>query len=354
MRNLFNFSQFRSHSVSDLHEHIDLGLNKKTKKGVLDTSPELPAHDNLLKNSFLSDPLKLKSFIGSLLPNTNLKYEGAGAFGMIFKSNQDLKLDPDFQTHNFTGSLPPSGTPTVLKLTTNFDEAQSVKKFISNQGGSAPGIVRYYWIKEFVLPSDAVWSKLLGAPRKGQETHQERFKDRKEFIRQELVQEFPDLTANKINKMTDRALKTRIDFNRNKKTHKLTKIWIVCLAQVKIPPPGFKDLLNLAFEWFYHCQQEGYNAKKRGSARGVKPISIIKKVYLADKNLRSYYEKINKEFNQSNFLFPSFEEFKSVCALVTNLIDRIWQGPGKPTDYDLHSGNVGLINNQLVAFDLWA
>jgi len=65
-------------------------------------SPLDPAQVNVLRDSFLSDPLRFKAFIGFLLPNNNLKYAGAGSFGMIFKTDGGLKLDPEFQSSDFS------------------------------------------------------------------------------------------------------------------------------------------------------------------------------------------------------------------------------------------------------------
>ncbi len=363
MKNLVSFLHFlnpglpnpdRQHSSASLSEHVDLKLPGRPGQKLFQKSPLDPAQVNVLRDSFLSDPLRFKAFIGFLLPNNNLKYAGAGSFGMIFKTDGGLKLDPEFQSSDFTGSLPPAGTPTVLKITTHYDEAQRIKKFISEQGGSAPGVVRYYWIKEFQMPVDLVWSKLLGPPKTEEMTKRDRLENKKLSTSQWLQQEFPNLSGRDLAQKTERTLKKWTEFNKNKKISKSTKIWIVCLEEVKVPPPGFKELLTFGFDWFYHCQKEGSSSKKGETHRGVKPISVIKNVYLADKNLRRYYENLEAHHEGSLSMHPTYEEFKTVCHLVTNLISRVWQGPDKPQSYDLHSGNVGLNKNQLVAFDLWA
>jgi hypothetical protein len=363
MKNLFSFLHFlnsglanpgRQHSSTSLREHVDLKLSAKQNQKLFQKSHLDPAQANVLRDSFLSDPLRFKAFIGSLLPNNNLKYAGAGAFGMIFKADGELKLDHEFQRSDFTGSLPPAGTSTVLKITTHYDEAQRIKKFISEQGGSAPGVVRYYWIKEFQMPVDLAWSKLLGPPKTGEMTKRDRLEKNKLHTSQWLQQEFPNLSGRDLAQKTERTFKKWTEFNKNKKITKSTKIWVVCLEEVKVPPSEFKELLNFGFDWFYHCQKEGSSSKRGETHRGVKPISVIKNVYLADKNLRRYYDNLAVPHEESLSMHPTYEEFKKVCQLVTNLISRVWQGSDKPQSYDLHPGNVGLSNNQLVAFDLWS
>lgn len=46
--------------------------------------------------------------------------------------------------------------------------------------------------------------------------------------------------------------------------------------------------------------------------------------------------------------FPDFETFKNMTLELIEAISKVWNGPDRPKDYDLHEGNIGFKNGKLV------
>jgi hypothetical protein len=120
--------------------------------------------------------------------------------------------------------------------------------------------------------------------------------------------------------------------------------------------PEQKDHVFIAFEYFYWLQ---FNHKK-GNATGYrnhKPTSVIKSVYTKEPIMKEWYNKRIEEEKQSKDPtknFPSFETFVDTFKNLINAIEVVWSGPEKPRQFDLHSGNIGLKDNQFVFFDMFA
>jgi hypothetical protein len=73
--------------------------------------------------------------------------------------------------------------------------------------------------------------------------------------------------------------------------------------------------------------------------------------------MKEWYNKRIEEEKQSKDPtknFPSFETFVDIFKNLINAIELVWDGPEKPRQFDLHSGNIGLKDNQLVFFDMFA
>ena len=342
--------------IKVLLEYIDIPMKKNDE-----TDQNIgPVYDpvnqeNRIVNTFTGDVLKLKETIQNLFPNQNLKYIGAGAMGLAFEPKGDLILPPDFTNSGFFGSLPPKGTNVVIKVTTNPQEIKKIKNFISNYKGESPGVVNYYWMKEIDLPSERQWSTTVGAPRMNKVGHtkEDRIEDFKKLYNQDWFKnQFPNETQQQIDDRIDNMFKNFIELKKKKDEVKSEKLIIICLDKVERLTKDQKDLVMLSFDYFFWLQF----SDKRNKGKGYKPEGVMKSIYLKDPKLFEFYLKKKELNDQENIMknFPDFQTFKNMTIELIEAISKVWNGPDRPRDYDLHEGNIGVKNGKLVFFDMYA
>lgn len=335
-------------------EYVDIPLRKSGDTENIDRGPTYElSKENKIVNLFSGDFSQLKQFVQSIFPNQNLKYLGAGAMGMAFSSRGDLKLPQNFTDKDFYGSLPPEGTPVVLKLTTNYGEVEKIKKIIGEYGGRVPGVVSYYWIKELEIPQNRQWSTTLGAPsgKKPGQTKEMRIEDFKKLYLDAdwFKKEHSDLTDEQLKKLVDRMFANYIKKKRKEDNVKHEKAFLICLDKIQSLPKELNDAIALAFEYYYWTQSEPET--KRKGPRTLKPISVIDSVYTKEPVMKKYYDKRNSENTKTPK--PSFENFQNAFYKIIKLMTTLNKAPFKLRDYDMHSGNIGLKGNDLVFFDLF-
>jgi len=339
-----------------IFEYIDIPLKKNDENG----QNNEPAYDpinqeNRIVNTFTGDILKLKEVVQKLFPNQNLKYVGAGAMGIAFEPKGDLILPSDFTSSGFEGNIPPKDTKVIIKITTNQQEIKKIRNLINNYKGQTPGAVNYYWMKEVDLPSDRQWSTTIGAPRMNKlgHTKQERIEDFKQMFNQEWFRnQYPNESQEQIDKRIDSLYQNFIELKKKKDEVKSEKMYVICLDKVEPLSQEQKDAVMLGFEYYFWLQF----SDKRNKGQGYKPEGVMKSIYLKEPKLQEFYIK-KKEFNDTDKsikYFPDFENFKITTINLINAISEVWKGPDRPRDYDLHSGNIGIKNGNLVFFDMYA
>lgn len=335
-------------------EYVDIPLKKSGDTENIDRGPSYElSKDNKIVNLFSGDFSQLKQFVQSIFPNQNLKYLGAGAMGMAFSSNGDLKLPQNFTDKDFYGSLPPKDTSVVLKLTTNTGEIEKIKKIIQDYDGQIPGLVPYYWVKELEIPQNKQWSTTLGAPdtKKLGQTKEMRIDDfKKKYIDDKwFKKQHSDLTDEQLKKLVDRMYDNFIKKKRKEDKVRHEKAFLICLEKIQSIPKELHDALAFAFEYYYHAQSEP-ETNRRGP-RNLKPISVLDSIYTKIPIMKKYYEKRVSE--DPKLSKPSFENFRNAFFKILELMNKLKKSPFKLRDYDMHSGNIGLKGDDLVFFDLF-
>ena len=341
-------------------EYIDIPLTKSgetTNNGEPSYDPS--RNENRVVNTFSGDFLQLKEFLQNLLPNQNLKYLGAGAMGLGFVPMGNLKFPDSFTQTGFKGQLPPEKTNVVLKVTTNLQEVKKITNIVENFQGQIPGAVTYYFIKEVLLPADKQWSSTIGSPNAklpGQDK-QMRIDDFKKMWNNDWFRkENPGLDDEQIDKLIQRKYENFIELKKKRDEVKFENLYIICLDRLDSLTPEQKDHVFIAFEYFYWLQFHHKKENVTGN-RNYKPTSVIKSVYTKEPIMKEWYNKRIEEEKQSKDPtknFPSFETFVDIFKNLINAIELVWDGPEKPRQFDLHSGNIGLKDNQLVFFDMFA
>lgn len=328
-----------------LKEYIDLS-------GVTDKN-------NVVKNTFLGDTLQLRNIIQKVLPNQNLKYLGAGAFGIAFNVSGGLKIPSNFMSNGFIGELPPQGSDVVIKVTTNIGEYKKIKDIIQNHKGIIPSSAKYYFIKEVDLPSDKQFSSTIGPPSN----------DDKDMVKSDRIKKFKEMdwwkapdnySPAKIEKEKEKIVKNLIKRKIKKDEVKLEKLYIICLEKIRSLTPEEKDAVRLAFEYTWWLQWRDKPSTKN-EIRGIKPIGVIKSVYMNDDKIKKFYYETLRKKSKPNSMdyeykhYPEITYFKETLNKLVNSLGELWSGPYKPFDFDTHDGNIGVKGNgDFVFFDMFA
>jgi len=388
MKNLLDFSHF-------LVEHIQIPVvDTKSKPPAgerhlvggpalpITWNPQVPEigldSQNRVWRAFGGDVTSLKGFLQDLLPNQNLRFLGVGWFGLAFEPrNGGLKLPDSFTEQGFVGQPSPENQRVVIKVTTNPKEAKTIRSLIEEKGGKSPNLCRYYWIKEVELPSDQQFSKFLGPPSKSGMTKDQR---QEEILKkntdafwqtpEELRDKFqlsPNQRAEAVKKMDKFT-----QLNKKQGEGKLEKLYLVCLERVDKLDRKQTDHLEAAFNYFYWANFEHGKENVKGYRR-FKPISVLRNNYVPspdsflksgkDKRpnimsewwMRRLKENSKRTRNTEQIKnFPDYEEFKEVFLQLLDAIEEVYGGKFKPKQLDLHPGNVGYRENNLVFFDPFA
>jgi len=143
-------------------------------------SPKKPeiheGHPNNVFRLFGGNVLDIRNFLQDLFPGQNLSYLGAGMMGLAFEpsGNSGLSLSSAHMQEGFTGKQPDISN-VVIKITTNLEEAKTIKKLIQDDGGKSSNLAHYYWIKEINLPSEQQFSSTIRPPAKSGMTKRDRW-----------------------------------------------------------------------------------------------------------------------------------------------------------------------------------
>lgn len=334
-----------------ISEELITGLpstGKDSKLGVKKINQET---SNVFKDLFTNDPLKLKEYLQTLMPNQNLKFIGSGAIGLAFiwqKSNQPL---PDEFWSNIIGDKM-EGQDLIIKFTADENEAEGAKKLISLKG--TEGFAKYFWMKEFELPEANWWSATLG-PQAPWQAGKKDIKGQRTRM-DDILPHWPELAnPDEIKKVS-------------KERGKHKKAYIICLEKLEMPTDKQKlmattlyQLLTLQMDSTKKFLKLDNNDENKLSqfwdwfnSQDVKPFDAVNPEFseMID-SIKSDHSLKKKRFQKSeintDFKSVSKDEFLDFTNEMLNLF-RIGISKDVPTT-DIHGENIGIRNGKLVAFD---
>jgi len=282
--------------------------------------------DNHLKKIFRNNSLSLREFMGSFISSQNLELIGAGISGLAFEWKPPYNLPENFYQKGFYGER--FSGPSILKISPYEKEAESVKSIMEiNKGKKIEGFVKYYWVKELVIPKELQLSKILMGFSKN---------DKKKMI--------SDIPLFK---------KTIDNYREMEESTKFKKFYIICMEKVNLLSQEEKNLAN--FWRRINGIDKGFFDKlvKDNSESRLETIwDIIKgnKVnFLKSMFTRNEYTIIElyKKFISNSTLSKS--QFMDFSKQVLNIYKN-----GKEMNIeidDLHGNNLGWSGSNLVAFD---
>lgn len=331
-------------------------------------SPKKPeiheGHPNKVFRLFGGNVLDIRNFLQDLFPGQNLSYLGAGMMGLAFEpmGNSGLSLSSAHMQEGFTGKQPDISN-VVIKITTNLKEATTIKKLIQDDGGKSSNLAHYYWIKEINLPSEQQFSSTIGPPAKSGMTK----RDRWELAQKNQTKEYWDTPddqrddfklSDEQRKKAEQKLHGYIDQKKERGEVKWTKIYVICLERLISLTQVEKDYFQFAFMYFKWAQFDHPPREKESDEYEIyKPISDLRNIYLKDEIMREWLDKKKDENSKSKEQIknvPNIEQLKVTFSRILDAIEKVWQGKYTPEKLDLHEGNIGYRNGELVFFDPFA
>jgi len=300
------------------------------------------------KDIFNNDPLSLKSFIQSVLPNQNLKYLGAGCQGLAFQWVNPKPLSQDFLKKDYFGYTPDSNKELVLKFTANLGEKEGSKKLIElTNSKDIKEFLKYYWIKEVDLPESNVWSRTLGPQLPWQKTKYP-ISDR-----EDIKTRMGDM----LQYNSEEDIKRFVDTKRKAGTVKIERAYIVCLEKLtRTLNEQEKCVIEVLLLWMKNPTttnfQKGPLDFELPNEEKIK--DIYKFVMFDDEEIIPDYTEdevgigleLKKRFREQNISNDFFIDFtKKVCEVYTSGLKN------KIPINDIHGDNLGYRGEELVAFD---
>lgn len=97
--------------------------------------------------------------------------------------------------------------------------------------------------------------------------------------------------------------------------------------------------------------------KESNKPKYFKPISVLRNIYLKDEIMRDWWiKKIHDNYKSKEQIknVPDIEQLKVTFSKLLDAIEKVWQGKYTPEKLDLHVGNIGYRNGELVFFDPFA
>jgi hypothetical protein len=306
---------------------------------------------NQFKDTF-GDPLKIKEFLQANLPYQNLKYLGAGCIGLAFGWLKSPPLPEEFFDDRFYGKKENWTSNKVIKFTADENEARGSKKLIdlSKSGESKiNGFATYFWMKQLDLPIK--WSRTFGAPAPWQKT-------KYPVSGIEIGSRLGDMLKSGWSyKEIEKFIKMKIDQNSVKRE----KAWIVCLENITMLNTKESDIA----EFIFNCICDKEARKYLGVVfREEERIFLFSDEKIDDKLKKIYSwiksddDKLDVEFKSNiftkkrlkgNWADISEEDFISFTNKMMNLY-KVASEQEIPNS-DIHHGNMGYRNGELVAFD---
>lgn len=331
-------------------------------------SPKKPeiheGHPNNVFRLFGGNVLDIRNFLQDLFPGQNLSYLGAGMMGLAFEpsGNSGLSLSSAHMQEGFTGKQPDISN-VVIKITTNLEEAKTIKKLIQDDGGKSSNLAHYYWIKEINLPSEQQFSSTIRPPAKSGMTKRDRWElaqkiETKEWWDTPDDQRDDFKLSDKQRKKAGQILRRRIERKKKKGEIKWTKIYVICLERLIPLTQVEKDYLMFAFMYYGWAEYDHQPREKESNKpKYFKPISVLRNIYLKDEIMRDWWiKKIHDNYKSKEQIknVPDIEQLKVTFSKLLDAIEKVWQGKYTPEKLDLHVGNIGYRNGELVFFDPFA
>lgn len=326
MKKIKLFNQFISEEIvtglSSTYNNITTNLIKNIDK----------KDANVFKDTFNNDILKLKEFIQFHMKNQNLKFIGSGSIGLAFEWLESKPLDDTFYT-DIIGEKTFDNLNKVIKFTTVSNEIEGAKKLIEKN--STKNLAKYFWIKKINLPPQNWWSKLLG-PQTPEEKTKYPLKN-KPHIKSRIQ----SLKYTLGDKEVDELFKKYQSF---KKDSKLKIAYLICIEKVSPITLNQKTIANTLQELYLYKKYNPTTSNKQNLELVWNNLNIssawknIVNMRLEQDHLKDNFTNITKQ-EFIDFGLQYIEVYKSLYKLDIPI-------------NDIHGGNLGWRNNELVTFDV--